>query len=100
MPGLQFPPFEELLARIAELTPGETPDFTAARERLWNRIAVAAAEAEVKRSLDFFTPHWLWKREQFARADGEDPAAIRRRAGSVSAGDPVQPLRFVLPGDL
>lgn len=91
-PGTNFPPFEELVARIAEIAPSDQFDAAEVESRLRNRIAVAAAEAEVKRSLDFFTPHWLWKREQFARADGETPEQVRRRAAARPAE--AAPIRF------
>jgi hypothetical protein len=91
-PGINFAPFEELIARIGELTPGDEPNFAEAEERVRNRIAVAAAEAERDRKLDFFTPHWMWDRKQFGRADGETPAQVLRRGAKPSSSD--APLRF------
>lgn len=82
-------------ARIAELTRGDTPDWTAAEAAIRNRVLVAYAEARRTRSLQYCTPPRMWDAKSFAIASAMTPEqAAKPRTGPKLVE---QPKRYRLP---
>ncbi len=76
-----------LFERIDELTLGDDPDWDAARDRIRNRVLVAAAEARAKhKHLRYFTPMALWNAKSFAIAAALSPAQVAAAANAPRAG--------------
>lgn len=70
---------------------GERPNYDEASATIARRIAVAEAEAEVKRTVEYMTPARMWRRESFDIAAGMTPDQVRRKATQTrpsAKGDP------------
>lgn len=85
IPPADSPESVRLFERIDELLIGN--DFEATREKIRNRVLVAAAEARHKlHHLEFFTPMRMWEPKSFAIAEALSPEQIARsRAGPRGA---------------
>ena len=94
VPPADSPEAKLLFARIDELL--VTDDYETAREKIRNRVLVAAEQARHKHGhLQFFTPMRMWDPKSFAIDVALSPQQVASTRESRASRDEAEPLRRI-----
>lgn len=93
MPSSSNPGWQLLLDRVDEVLDSDKADD--ATDVFAHRVAVARAEAETTRSLDYFVPTAMWNAKSFDIASHRSVESARKPARSDNRGRPDEPPRKV-----